>query len=800
MTDSNNIDVPAPPARNGRDVSGWKPISVGRLASKELRETLRDRRTIATLFLMPLLVYPILSLLFQGFIASSISESQSGLTSQTSAVQQSENGTSPQDDTSPNQGAKNPDPSVSGTPHVHAEVRGPQYLYMFESEPAYYAVESRLNLGFEMRKRLNENAGSTSNDALTPDNLNYSLYRQHIFKFRPPESPLSLEELVEQGEAEVGVIVHIPDGSGENGRSLWFELVYRHDNVASLQAVRLFESIIDALNINIIGNYAASKGLGTPLPIRFESVSVARSVKTATISFAALIPLILTLMTITGAVYPAIDLTAGERERGTLESLVAAPIPRMRILLGKLIAIVSVAMLTAVVNLVGMMITIWVFRFDTVLFGEQGLTLLQVFKILMLLVLFAGFFSSVLLVITSFARSFKEGQAYLIPVMMVALAPSLMSLKPDLQLTGIWAVTPLVNIVLLSRDVLSGTAQWSTGLVAIVSTLFYAAMALTMAARFFGTANVLYGQDEGIASVFRRPRQSSTSASASLAMLCLALLFPASFLWQGLLVRFEGRTTEFLLVMVATGLIVVFALIPGLLAVFHRVRLLPGFNLRRSSLSCYLAAILLGLGLGPLLMQAIASSGEWLEYLNADSDSGAALLKAAEEQAQRLRASPWALVMICLAIVPAVCEELFFRGLLFRSLRAAMSPVATIIATGLLFGAFHLITTSGLGVSRVIPTTIMGFALGWICYKSGSVIPGMIFHCLNNMLGLSLAYFRDDLVALEWITKDQNYIPLEILAVALVLSYTGFAILHWRHGVIGNPDDLKEYGSAKKSW
>ena len=74
-------------------------------------------------------------------------------------------------------------------------------------------------------------------------------------------------------------------------------------------------------------------------------------------SLAALIPLILVLMTVTGAVYPAIDLTAGERERGTLETLIAAPVPRLGLLFAKYVAVLTVALLTAVVNLIGMTIT-----------------------------------------------------------------------------------------------------------------------------------------------------------------------------------------------------------------------------------------------------------------------------------------------------------------------------------------------------------------------------------------------------------------------------------------------------------
>src|SRR5207249_2158978 len=97
-------------------------------------------------------------------------------------------------------------------------------------------------------------------------------------------------------------------------------------------------------------------------PLR--SVRVMRKVdepsplETSQLSLTAVIPLILILMTITGAVYPAIDLTAGERERGTLEILVSAPVPRMALLLAKYVAVVTVAMLTATINLAMMLITL----------------------------------------------------------------------------------------------------------------------------------------------------------------------------------------------------------------------------------------------------------------------------------------------------------------------------------------------------------------------------------------------------------------------------------------------------------
>src|SRR5262249_40844712 len=157
------------------------------------------------------------------------------------------------------------------------------------------------------------------------------------------------------------------------------------------------------------------------------------------ISLSALVPLILILMTITGAVYPAIDLTAGERERGTLEILVAAPVPRLGLLLAKYVSVVTIAVLTGLVNLTAMVITLSIIPLDIF---EHSLTFEIVLEVFGLLVLFAAFFSAVLLCLTSFARSFKEAQAYLIPLMLLSLGPGLIGMMPGLKLSD-WAAMPL---------------------------------------------------------------------------------------------------------------------------------------------------------------------------------------------------------------------------------------------------------------------------------------------------------------------------------------------------------------------
>src|SRR5436305_3597973 len=117
-----------------------------------------------------------------------------------------------------------------------------------------------------------------------------------------------------------------------------------------------------------------------------------------------------------------------------------------------------------------MMLTLVFSGLSQVLFAGGGLTLLLALQLFGLLLLFALIFSAVLLSLTSFARSFKEAQAYLIPLMLASLGPGLIGMVPNLHLEGFLAVAPLVNIVLLGRDLLHGGVDIGTGLTVVFST------------------------------------------------------------------------------------------------------------------------------------------------------------------------------------------------------------------------------------------------------------------------------------------------------------------------------------------
>lgn len=265
-------------------------------------------------------------------------------------------------------------------------------------------------------------------------------------------SAAQIQDAVRLGAADAGVLlIEGSTGGNQQGRQPdLLQVVCREGEPLSENTAAELERRLRENRDNLLRGLLDQTRLGRAALPYVRRLSLA-STAPAESPLAAFVPLMLVLMTMTGAVYPAIDLTAGERERGTLEMLMAAPVPPQHILLGKFAAVFLVAVMTALVNLTGMMLTLYGTGFDRVLLSG-GAGPLMLAQVLLMLVVFAAFFSAVLLSVTSFARSFREAQAWLIPLMLVSLAPGILSLMPGVRLTFPLSLVPLVNIVLLGRE------------------------------------------------------------------------------------------------------------------------------------------------------------------------------------------------------------------------------------------------------------------------------------------------------------------------------------------------------------
>ena len=672
---------------------------LNRLALKELRECLRDRRTVLTLVLMPVLVYPVLGVLFRNVLIAT-------------------------------------NPAEAGPVPV-----------VVENEAAGMAFRD----AFQAGTRLLERAGKV--DA---ENSPFDL---KIMVPEPPGEPL--RTIVGEGRAEVGVTV-----SAEAPR---FRLLTRSGSPMSQQTAREILARLRAINDDALENRLRAAGLETELPASFETDAVIPEAGEA-VSLATVVPLILLLMTATGAVYPAIDLTAGERERGTLETLIAAPIGRMSLLTAKFVAVWTVAVLTAAANLLAMTATVYAVGLDSILFGGS-VPWWSLPATAGLLMLTAAFFAAVVLAVTSAARSFKEAQAYLIPLMLCCLAPGGLALTPAVRLDLAWAAVPLVNLVLLAREVLGGTADPLAAAAAVLATLCYAGLALSVAARIFGTDAILSGGPGGWAEFLKPvPRPGGVPSVGAVALGTLGCV--AAFLILGSVpAKLAGVTDAaslgtanlpLLLGLNALVSVAVFVALPAALARWGGGELRTTFALRRPAVLGLLGGLLLGLGAWAGVFEALLAFGA------ADRLAG---LDRFVELKDRLKTVPLPLVILCLAVVPAACEEFAFRGFVLTGLKAKFGPARAVLVSGLIFGGFHVLKDLGLW-ERLVGSTLLGWLLGWVRVRTGSLWPGVLLHAANNALILAVANYEDRLGG--WVA-DGAHLPPAVLGGAALTAGLGAA-------------------------
>ena len=579
---------------------------------------------------------------------------------------------------------------------------------------------------------------------------------------------------VSHGEIDVFAIVQV--ASDDQGtHAFQVETIYRDDSNMGLGGLKFIEDRLHAMNSAFYHRRLWSDPKDVRYPAQFTSRAVADQIGRG-VSLTSLIPLVLILMTITGAVYPAIDLTAGERERGTLEPLSAAPVPRIMLLLAKYVAVVAVAMLTGIVNLLSMSITLWSSGLTHLVVSDGSSTVGLAVQTIGLLALFAAFFSAVLLVVTTFARSFKEAQAYLIPLMLISLAPGIVSLMPDLTYTPRLALVPLLNIVLLGRDLLDGMARPLTAILAIGCTILYAAAAIAVAARVFGTDAVLYGSRSGWHEFLRRPDEPRSAVSTDLALVCLALLFPAFFVVSHGNAQLSGDSPARQLLLSATGTLLLFGLVPLVIAARWRVDLRLAFLCRWPTWWGILGGLFLGVSLWPFALEILLRTQPDLSQIFSEQSE---LYARMADRLANLRAVPFPFILFTMAAIPALCEEVFFRGFLLTALEQKLSRWQAIFWSGSLFGLFHIVMSGMLFVERLLPATLLGLVLAWVASRTRSLLPGIILHATHNGWMLASGFEFQDFA---WNTiAQQQRVPTAWMLVALAPVALGVAAI-WMAG------------------
>jgi sodium transport system permease protein len=526
---------------------------------------------------------------------------------------------------------------------------------------------------------------------------------------------------------EVEAAVRIEPGAGDSGSArarVLYDASSERSRRAGEAATRRLEALGDTLLAGRLRGAGLPESFARPLVVADSSVATAE--EAGGYALGRFLPVVLVLMTLLGAFYPAIDLSAGEKERGTLETLLTTAVPAREIVAGKFAAAALVAMAAAAANLGSMLLTFQsgLFRFGAA--AEIRFTLAPGAALLVLvsLVPLAVLFSAAFLGMAVRAQSFKEAQNALTPVQLAAVLPLLVVALPGIDFTPALALVPVVGIALFFRELMSGGAPLLPSLLAFAATVLYAAAALAFAARSFGREEVLFGAGAAEAEPRRAWRERlgrwrARERGLPLPAAALAFVAAAGLLYFHLGVRLQGAWGERGLLASQWLLLALPAAAFALLGPHDPRRTLA---LRAPRPRAMAAALLIAAGGIPVALLIGALQLRLFEG-GAESLAGLESLLLATD----LRRALWLLLLV--AATPAVCEELVFRGVLLQSLQREERAWRAILLSAAVFGAFHLSFETAL---RFLPTFWLGLLMGWVVWHSRSVFASMGMHFVNN--------------------------------------------------------------------
>ncbi|WP_158970353.1 ABC transporter permease [Paraglaciecola sp. L3A3] len=268
-------------------------------------------------------------------------------------------------------------------------------------------------------------------------------------------------------------------------------LVYRRvSEIVKNQSEKFKHIAFDSLGLDESQQTALFK------PILLEKVNTADNRENWGEKIGGMLPYLLFILCLQGAMMPAADIGAGEKERGTLETLLISPIDRNKIVFGKFLTIAFAGTMTALITVASM--ALWGFvlsqgmaiKFVADFMAQIGL--IDFVLIFLMLVPVVAIFAAVLLSISIYAKSFKEAQSYMGPMMIFVIIPIMLSILPGVELKGGWAWVPITNVSLAMKELVKGTMDYFQLFAIFGSTVVIAGALFAFCIYWFNKEKVLF--------------------------------------------------------------------------------------------------------------------------------------------------------------------------------------------------------------------------------------------------------------------------------------------------------------------
>lgn len=504
-------------------------------------------------------------------------------------------------------------------------------------------------------------------------------------------------------------------------------------------------------------------------PIHYEGEDLSSTEESVGNMIGSIIPFFIVTMILLGALYPSIDVTAGEKERGTLETLLTLPITNFEMIMSKFLAVSCIACASAILNVFSMGGAMAFLVSSSMSLAEDinleihyETFIPGILFTLVVMVFFALLVTAVCMCTCVFAKNFKEANNYVTPVMLIFMFGSYAAMIPDLELTAQTAAIPIVNVALLVEGLFQ--FQYNYGLFAIVlfSNVAYSLLAILILGKIYNSEAVLFS--EGLSSVRIFTRRSEMKEKQMpgygdlILLLCLVLLlifYVGSFAqikWG-----FGGVVIQQLIIL----------LCPVLYAWYMKADAKKLFSIKKPGVSQVAGGVLFGIAaflcamiIGVLLVPFFPESADGLTQLD-----------------DMLTSQPAVVLILVVALMPAIGEELLFRGFVMGTLKNKCTGVIAVLVTTLLFAAYHM------SLIKMFTIGIIGFGLTYAAYKSGSIVTSMCMHFLNNLLSVLITKYPKQMQHVLPVLFKESLSASDLLlmiAVILICAALGLLLLGCR--------------------
>jgi sodium transport system permease protein len=282
--------------------------------------------------------------------------------------------------------------------------------------------------------------------------------------------------------------------------------MYLNDASTTNSAYDRLQTIVSALAVEMRDARLSAAGLhgqrlaGVLEPLAISKVSTATPRETVGERLGSLVPYLLIIVCLSGVMYPAVDLGVGEKERGTLETLLLCPVPRHSIVLAKFGVLFTTGFvsvfLTIASSAVWTLLVLPAMATDTgsaeMLQMLQSISLFDLSLIVLMLVPVTAIFAAVVLSLSIYARGYKEAQSYMSPMMILAFMPLILAMLPGVKLTWGWAAMPVTNVSLAIKEICKGTIEYPKMLAIFGSGALIAAACIMLCTWWFQRESVLF--------------------------------------------------------------------------------------------------------------------------------------------------------------------------------------------------------------------------------------------------------------------------------------------------------------------